>query len=68
MTPVILATLFLIVHNLDECNAIQNVNPIDGRQYRPIYRMAREGFYNLIGSNGHDEYSFNTNLKSGVSK
>lgn len=60
-------TLLLILSNLDHCTGTQNINPIDGKQYRPIFRVAREGFYNFIGSNGDDAYSFNVNLKRGVS-
>lgn len=62
-----LLLLLFILSDVCQCNTLQNVNPIDGKQYRPILRMAREGFYNFIGSNSDDDYSFNVNLKNGVS-
>lgn len=67
ITSGMLVTCLFILNNLDQSNGIQNINPIDGKHYRPILRFAREGFYNFIGSNGEDEQSFNINLKSGVS-
>ncbi|XP_063697969.1 phospholipase B1, membrane-associated-like [Culicoides brevitarsis] len=57
--------IFIVMNVLDLSAGIKNVNPVDGHQYRPILRTAREGFFNFIGSNGNDEYSFNLNMKRG---
>jgi len=45
--------------------ARRNVNPVDNGVFRPVYRMARDSFFNFIGSNGGDQESYLYNLRKG---
>lgn len=57
--------LMLIMLKIEPCLLIKNVNPVDAIKYRPILRIAREGFANFVHND--DDYLYQINMKRGVS-